>query len=221
METRDASEKNRTVRIAWLEIADDADLWRRLGFVVDADGRCVVGGVEHRFVGVAAGRGVLRWVLDAAAPDQVDGLPTGSAPGHVTPPAPIHPNGVTRIDHLVIRTPSTPRTVAALTELGLERRGHRDTNSAGDQVDMTFFWVDEVLLELSGPPVPDPLQATRPSRFAGIAYASADLDATKAYLGDRMTEPRPAVQPGRHIGALRSEAGSTLAMAFMSPHRRP
>ncbi len=208
------------MRIAWLEIADDAELWRQLGFVVDADGRCVIGGVEHRFVGPEAGRDAVRWVLDGPAPDEIDGLPTGSAPGHHTPPSPVHPNGVNRIDHLVIRTPSTPRTVASLSALGLERRGHRDTNSAGEQVDMTFFWLGDVLLELSGPPVPNPVKATQPSRFAGIAYACADLDATKAFFGERMTDPRPAVQQGRFIGALRGEAGSTVPMAFMSPHRR-
>jgi hypothetical protein len=128
---------------------------------------------------------------------------------------------VTRIDHLVVRTPSTPRTTAALEAVGLERRGHRTTNSAGDHVDMTFFWLGDVILELSGPPAPehDAGGEARPARFAGIAYACTDLDHTVAHLGELCTVPRDAVQPGRRIAALRAPAGSTMPMAFMSPHR--
>ena len=168
---------------------------------------------------------MLGWALRGDPADgvrAVDGLPTAWAPDHVTPPTPAHANGVTRIDHLVVRTPSTPRTAAALEGIGLQRRGHRDTNSAGAEVDMTFFWVGDVILELSGPPTPaSPDQgAIPPARFAGIAYASGDLDATLAHLGERCTTPRDAVQPGRRISALRSEAGSSMPMAFMSAHQR-
>ena len=213
-----------TIGIAWLEIADPPELWAGLGFTVDADGACVIGGVEHRLVGVSPdGPGIVGWAL-RGHPDppqgDVDGLRTRWAPSHVTRPAPTHANGVTRIDHLVVRTPDTPRTTAALETLGLRRRGHRDTNSAGEQVDMTFFWVGDVILELAGPPRPpsDPERADQTARFAGIAYASADLDATVRRLGHRATTPRAAVQPGRRIAALRPAAGSTMPMAFMSPH---
>ena len=45
----------------------------------------------------------------------------------------------------------------------------------------------------------------------------ADLDATARYLGDRLHPAKGAVQPGRRIATLDRGAGSTVAMAFMSP----
>ncbi len=221
------------LQIAWLEIADRPELWQDLGYTVDGDGRCVIGSVEHRLVGPPADGepgGIVRWAVFGPEPHQVgadgiDGLPTLLLADPYRPDtAPEHPNGVFRIDHLVIATSDTPRTAAALAAVGLGRRGGRTTNSAGDQVDMTFFWAggghtgDAVLLELSGPPTPaaDPKSA----RFRGIAYASGDLDATVALLAGRTTAPRAAVQPGRHIAALTGAAGSSLPMAFMTPHVR-
>ena len=214
------------MEIVWLEITDPPDLWRAHGFDVNGDDRCVVNGVEHR-LGVDAGStgasGVIGWGvsgIDAAAAvgvADIDGIPTTIVPDQdVRPPTPRHPNGVFRIDHLVIRTPDTPRTVASLEALGNRRRGGRTTNSAGDAVDMTFFWAGDTLLELSGPPTPKPDGG--PARLAGIAYATDDLDATVALLGERSTPPRDAVQPGRRIAALTGSAGSTVPTAFMTPH---
>lgn len=222
-----------SLEIAWLEIADPPELWQDLGYVVDGDGRCVIGSVEHRLVGQPAEEGepggIVRWAVfgpgpDQVGPDGIDGLPTLLLADPYRPEeAPEHPNGVFRIDHLVIATSDTPRTAAELAAVGLERRGGRTSNSAGDQVDMTFFWAgrdpgDAVLLELSGPPTPAP--EPRPARFRGIAYASRDLDATVAHLTGRTTMPREAVQPGRRIAALTAAAGSSLPMAFMTPHVR-
>lgn len=232
------------MEIAWLEIADDARSWRDAGFSVDGD-RCVVGTVEHRLIGsdhrdIPGRGGIVGWavVLDPRqtrltrgepesassalggidGPGGIDGITTRVVSSHDVRPPGVHPNGAFRIDHLVIRTPDTPRTVAALTALGLGQRGHRDTNSAGDAVDMTFFWAGQVLLELSGPPTPDP--AGGPSRLAGLAYATDRLDALADLLGNRVTTPREAVQPGRRIAALRKEAGCSTPIAFMSPHVR-
>jgi hypothetical protein len=42
------------------------------------------------------------------------------------------------------------------------------------------------------------------------------MDATAAYLGDKLGEPRPAVQEGRTIATLRRDAGSTVPLAFMT-----
>ena len=224
------------LEIAWLEIADPPELWADLGYRVDDDGRCVIGSVEHRLVGSPepgdGGRGgIVRWAVFGPEPativdGAIDGLPTLLVDPYRpdTDPDAGHPNGVFRIDHLVIATSDTPRTAAALAAVGLGRRGGRTTNSAGDDVDMTFFWAgsgadgDAVLLELSGPPTPAP--EPKPARFRGIAYSCHDLDATVAYLTGRTTEPRPAVQAGRRIAALTGAAGSTLPMAFMTPHVR-
>lgn len=216
--------------IAWLEISDPPDLWRDLGYSVDDTGVCLIGGIEHRLTGASPDQaGLVGWGLaglDSEA-QSIDGIPTvafaGAGGGTDTRPSrnggpSPHANLVTSIDHLVIRTSSTPRTSAALEAIGLERRGQSDSASSGEQVDMTFFWIGGTLLEIVGPPTPEP--EAKPARFMGVAYVSADLDRTAIYLGDLCSAPKDAVQPGRRIAALRSAAGSTMPMAFMTPHRK-
>jgi hypothetical protein len=45
-----------------------------------------------------------------------------------------------------------------------------------------------------------------------------DLDRAAGMLGDRLKEPKQAVQPGRRIATLRSrEAGLTTPVALMTP----
>jgi len=207
------------MEIRWLEIADPSDVWRELGFGVDEAGSCVVNGVEHRLVGSDGDRrGVLGWGvtgIDGSVAD-IDGIPT-TVVGDPRPEGPAeHPNGVFRIDHLVVRTSDTPRTMAALASLGLGARGGRTTNSAGTEVDMRFAWAGDTLLEMAGPPTP--ATEPRPAKLTGIAYATNDLEATAALLGDRSTTPIDAVQPGRRIAALTAAAGSSVPIAFMTPH---
>ncbi len=208
-------------QIEWLEVADSPQLWRDLGYEVDEQGKCFVGGVEHRLVGSSAQeRGLTRWALSGIDPGitSIDGIATvtvGAESSRVKSQA-SHPNGVTAIDHLVIRTSSTPRTASALQAIGLERRGQSDSTSSGEKVDMTFFWIGKTLLEIVGPAVPS--DDSKPAYFMGVAYVSEDLDATASHFGDLCSRPKNAVQPGRRIAALRSEAGSTMATAFMTPH---
>lgn len=221
------------MRIVWLEITDDPELWSGLGFEV-ADGACVINGVEHRLLGAGAGTGtgtdtgervaagVVGWGVSDVPPDVADiaGIPTTV----VAEPPPLsgereHPNGVYRTDHLVVRTSNTPASAAAFEAVGLEIKGNRATASGGAKVDMRFAWAGGTLLEIVGPPEPAGDEDTS-ARIAGIAYVSADLDATAAHLGERSTTPVDAVQPGRRIAALRTEVGSTVPMAFMTPHVR-
>jgi len=206
--------------VVWLEIADDPELWQDLGFIVSDAGVCRIGPVEHRLTGASDGqRGIVRWGvsgIDSAVTD-IDGIETlVEASGPADAEAENHPNGVFRIDHLVVLSSSTPRTAAAFEGVGLERRGHITENHAGDAVDMTFFWFGDTLIELAGPP--EPAAEQRPARLRGIAYSARDLDASKAFLGDRLTEPKDAVQRGRQIAAIRREVGSTVPIALMSPH---
>ena len=57
-----------------------------------------------------------------------------------------------------------------------------------------------------------------PAGFFGLAFTSADLDATKALLGDGIGEPKDAVQPGRRIATLRHKTfGISIGTAIMSP----
>lgn len=212
------------VRVVWLEITDEPDLWARMGFDV-VDDRVVVNGVEHRLVGPRsadgddAPRGVVGWGVSgvSAECDDIAGIPTTvvDAPPPLTGEA-AHPNGVYRTDHLVVRTPDTPTTAADLERVGLEIKGNRATAAGGARVDMRFSWAGDTLLEIVGPP--EPTAGATAARIAGIAYVTADLDGTARHLGEWSTMPVDAVQPGRRIAALQSEAGSTVPIAFMTPH---
>jgi hypothetical protein len=125
----------------------------------------------------------------------------------------LHPNGATRIDHLVFMTPDLPRTTGALVGLGLDVRRERDAG-AFQQV---FFRLGEVILELVGPVEAGP----GPSSLWGLTFAVDDLDATAAFLGDRVGRVKDAVQPGRRITTLRGkEIGIGPAIAFMSEQHR-
>lgn len=207
--------------VVWLEIADDPALWRDLGFTVSEAGVCRIGPVEHRLIGASPDRrGIVRWGvsgIDLAVTD-IDGIETvAEAVGPTADAVEDHPNGVFRIDHLVVLSSSTPRTAAAFEAAGLERRGHITQNHAGEAVDMTFFWFGETLIELAGPP--EPAAEESPARLRGVAFSSRDLNASKMFLGERLTEPKDAVQTGRQIAAVRREVGSTVPIALMSPHR--
>jgi hypothetical protein len=165
----------------------------------------------------AGPKGVIGWALDhAAETDVIDGLPT-TVPAQ-DPPAPWdHPNGSTVIDHVVVATPDVNRTREALEAAGFEARRVRDTESYGAAMQQIFFRAGEVIVELVGPPEPDAARADRPAGFFGLAMTVRDLDAAKALLGERLGDPKDAVQPGRRIATLRSkDLGVTTAIALMS-----
>jgi hypothetical protein len=66
-----------------------------------------------------------------------------------------------------------------------------------------------------GPVEPD---GDGPAAFWGLTLVSADLDATRAALGDELIgAPRDAVQAGRRIATVRRSAGLGTAVAVMSP----
>ena len=100
------------VTIDELVVADEPGSWADAGFrVVDATTQ--VGSVRIRLTGRAVddtASGIRSWSLRDAEGDlgsgEVDGLATtrSEREAHV---ASAHPNGVVRIDHLVVRTPDT------------------------------------------------------------------------------------------------------------------
>src|SRR5215211_1182923 len=95
-------------QIEQLTVGGDPAAWRRAGFTVGPEGTSV-GAVRLHF---APGEGILGWRL-AGTTAEIDGLPL-AAPAPDQPVEAAHPNGVTRIDHLVVFTPELERTTRAL-----------------------------------------------------------------------------------------------------------
>jgi hypothetical protein len=181
--------------------------------------------------------GIAGWTLAGltGAPGDLDGLPTvavdlpdddAGVDDGAPPPGAVHPNGVTHIDHVVVTTPDLDRTTAALEAAGIVPRRTREAGTGPDGVAglQRFSRLGDTILELVGPAVPASGGAPdgarpRTARFWGLAYVAADLDAVAALLGDRLSPPRDAVQPGRRIALLRRHAGAAVPMAFLTPDR--
>lgn len=117
------------------------------------------------------------------------------------------------MDHLVVLTPDFDRTAQELTRAGMPLRRIRE---AGPNVRQGFRRLGPAILELVEAPQPEP----GPAGFWGLVVVVSDLDALVARLGDRVGAVKPAVQPGRQIVTLRSSAGLSEAVAFMSPEPR-
>ncbi|MCU1351799.1 MAG: hypothetical protein JWM05_1008, partial [Acidimicrobiales bacterium] len=168
-----------TQRITELVVGDDPEAWQAAGFTVDGSA-CRVGEVMVRLAGSAGDRGIRSWTLagvDLAGRHDIDGVPSEPSPTADEATAPAagaeHPNGTTRIDHVVLVTPDLGRTVDALAAIGLELRRTRDTDSPESPMRQAFFRIGEVILEVVGPPEPSD---DGPSRWYGLAFAVDDLD---------------------------------------------
>jgi hypothetical protein len=201
-----------------LTVADAPDAWSALGFELDGD-TCVVGGVRIRLAGSGAGKGLSGWSLRDIESTELDGLPTTRSDRRPPGERPVHPNGVTALDHVVAISPALDRTVAALRGAGLDLRRVREEPTPAGAPRQAFFRLGEDILEV----VQEPAEATeraggdRPAFFWGLAFVAPDLDATVAGLGERVSEIRPAVQPGRRIATLRRSAGLSVPVALMTP----
>jgi Glyoxalase/Bleomycin resistance protein/Dioxygenase superfamily len=186
-----------------LEIADDPEGWSAAGFDVE-DGRCRVSRVNLELVGKGARRGIVGWTLGEEA--------AGDAAGP-------HPNGVVRVDHVVMLTPDLDRTVADLESHGFDLRRRRKGATPGGSTRQAFFRAGDPILEVVL--APDGSSVARdpdgPARLWGLAFSVGDLERTAQALGDLLGTPRDAVQPGRRIATLRAKAGLGPAIAFMSP----
>jgi catechol 2,3-dioxygenase-like lactoylglutathione lyase family enzyme len=186
-----------------LEIADEPAAWSAAGFEVAGDA-CRVSRVELRLAGKGPRRGILGWTLGEAA--------SGEA-------APPHPNGVVRVDHVVMLTPDLDRTVGELEAQGFDLRRRREGDTPGGSTRQAFFRAGEPILEVVQ--APEGTSVARdpggPSRLWGLAFLVEDMARTAETLGDLLGSPRDAVQPGRRIATLRPQAGLGPALAFMTP----
>lgn len=207
-----------TVTLDALTVADSPEAWRSCGFEVEGD-VCVVGEVRLRFATGSGKRGLTGWSLRGIDSTELDGLPTSRSDAPPPAEAPAHPNGVTALDHVVAVSSDLDRTVAALGEAGLDLRRIREEPTPAGAPRQAFFRLGATILEV----VQEPPEATeraggdRPAFFWGLAFTAPDLEATVAYLGERSSEIRPAVQPGRRIATLRRDAGLSVPVAVLTP----
>jgi hypothetical protein len=200
-----------------ITVADPPETWAAAGFTVDDDHTCRIGTVRIDLVGRDAGKRIVGWSLrDVDLASGLDGLATKASVAPAAEPA-THPNGCLLIDHVVLFSPDLDRTTKALDAAGLDVKRSRASDTYGALMEQRFFRLGEVILELIGTP---DAHGEGPAGFYGLAHTVADLDATKALLGEHMGEPKDAVQPGRRIATLRhKELGMSVATAFMSPAR--
>jgi hypothetical protein len=205
-------------------LGDDPASWEALGFRVEPGGHgggiVTLANTSVELTG--EGGGFLGWRIEGVGHD-LDGIPTA---GRVRagPGAPVrHPNGISSIDHVVVRTGDVDRTVATMQSAGLRSRGGRTTTSYGAPMRQVFLWAGDVILEVVGPDTgdrgEDEAAAVEAATVFGLALVADDLDDTGERLGDLMGTPKDAVQAGRRIAGLRGgEVGVSMPLAVMSPH---
>jgi len=223
------------LQLELLELGDNAAAWRAAGFWVSPDKTVQVGGTT--IVCTGKGQPFHGWRIQglgasssAAVQSEVDGLqllPAASNNDAVKiqdvptakPDMQPHPNGITRIDHIVVSTGNCSRSINAFTAAGFEVCGSRSTTGDRSPVRQTFFWAGDVILELIGP---DSKNATNdsPATIFGLAMVTEDLQRTAEVLGKLLGAPKNAVQHGRQIARLRTQTlGIGLHIAVMSPHK--
>lgn len=208
------------VTIDELTVADDPAAWAELGFGIEGD-ICLLGEVRIRLAGAGAGRGLTGWSLREVGSTELDGLPTDRSERPPASEGPAHPNGITALDHVVVITPALERTVAALQTAGLDLRRIREEATPAGAPRQAFFRLGATILEV----VQEPEEAIergggadRPAFFWGLAFAAPEIEATVARLGgERVSEIRAAVQPGRRIATLRRAAGLSFPAALITP----
>ena len=214
------------VTIESITVADPPGAWADAGFRVQGE-TCRVGSIDVRLAGREAGKGLVGWSLRGIRGTDLDGLATAAAEGEPAAAgaepaaagaeaAAVHPNGVVRIDHVVAFTPDRSRTVQALEAAGLDLRRLRDEPTPAGGGYQAFFRLGEAILEVVEAPPGSPVPPTAPARLWGLAFLTGSLEQTQQLLGDRLGEPRDAVQPGRRIATLRKEAGLSFGCAFMT-----
>lgn len=194
-----------------LVVGGSVGAWERAGFDV-TDGEIRLEGVTLQ-LDESAERGVTAWGVEGID-REVDGLAiVPAAPAGAAAP---HPNGVTRLDHVVVLTRDLEATLAAFAEVGVEPRATRDVPDAEPPRRQAFLVLDSAVCELVGPVGGDGQRGS--ARFWGLAFVAPDLEDTVAALGLLCGPVRDAVQPGRRIATLRHRAvGIPAPIVLMSP----
>jgi hypothetical protein len=204
----------REPELAELAIADAPAAWGALGFDVDEENNLDLGGVRLRLAAKGES-GIVSWSLRRVnAMGSIDGLATPVPRMLRPPPFKTHPNGATGLDHVVIVTHDFERSSVALKRAGLELKRTQDIGRGRQG----FRRVGPAILELVEPP--DAGDHDAPPAFWGLVVIVISLERLAERLGDRLSEIRPAQQPGRRIATLRESAGLGCQLAFMTPEPR-
>jgi len=196
-----------------LYLADDPTAWSEAGFDV-ADNRCQIGTTTLRFV--AGERAVVGWSFVDVAECDLDGIACFATDG-VFGPNGDHANTSTLVDHVVVMTPDMSRTNEALAEIGLDLRRVRDVPGTDPARQQAFYRSGEVVIEVVGTAE---ASGEGPSSLWGLVTVVSDIEVAAEHLGDLLSEPKIAVQPGRRIATIRKEAGLGVPVALITPDPR-
>lgn len=202
------------VRLAAIRLGGTSDPWAALGFSVDADGAVPLANGALVFDDATTGMTGLEiadWPAPSSGAADVDGVSVTA--GDIRP-ALSHRNGATELDHVVVMTDSLERTGDAIeATLGLACKRIRET----EVVRQGFHrFADEAAARGCIIEVVENAKVKETALF-GLVVIVTDLHAMCAELGsDVISEPKPAVQPGRFIATVRQEVGLPTRVAFMS-----
>ena len=212
-----ANDKSTSPALHTLVVGDEPAAWAAAGFTLSgADANeVVIGPIGIRLIG-GDRRGVVAWEYTGLEDDgSLDGLLTLVRPEPKREQTP-HANLVSSIDHVVVMSPDVERTVTALRVTGFEPRRRRVLENATPPRQQVFFWAGPTILELVGPLEPT---SSEPSSIWGLAVVSEDIAGSKHVLGDLLSDPKDAVQPGRQIATVRTkQLDISITVALMSPH---
>jgi hypothetical protein len=218
-----SSEGRQHVAICSLVLGGRREAWEALGFAVEPGPVPSIAVGSLRIV-LEPSRppGILRWELTGipGGPQEgdLDGLPTSVVASLGPPPARAHPNGVRKVDHVVVASPDPERTAGALGDLGLSVVTSRLSEGYGRTARQLFFRMGEVILEVVGPTEP---AGNAPAQFFGIAFETVDFDRARSILGSLATLPRTEPDQGRQILTVAEGAGVGVPIAMLSAPRQP
>lgn len=210
------------IALTWAvaELGAATDALTRLGFDVETGdrGASLSAGEVTFELEVGEKAGLTAWAFSGPVDEHLRFDPTTLPPTALRAAAPgsehasaRHPNGVSRVDHVVAMVPRLATTVAGLEEyVGAECRKRGEVKG----MPAAFLRAGEVILE-----VVEVRTLTGP-RLWGVAFVVDDCDATVAAIRDRdgdVTDPAAAIQGGRIAQCPGEVAGATIA--FMEPSR--
>mmetsp|Transcript_19830 Transcript_19830/g.35263 ORF Transcript_19830/g.35263 Transcript_19830/m.35263 type:complete len:240 (+) Transcript_19830:48-767(+) len=232
-------------RLRSLVCADTSGAWSKAGFSLGCDGasnmlsigalRIVLSGASQPSAASKAAFGFTSWVWEGlgeeygAGKKEIGGVPTEVVEPTAAPKRVEHRNGLTGVDHVVLRTRNLEGVRASLEEAGISRRAERSDLYPG--ITQEFYRpFNEMTIEVVGPtPGTEPSEiggflgnfTEGPETFLwGITFVTEDMEKTKAFFGEKMSKVKPAAQPGRLIGTIRGKkVGLSPAIAVLTPYK--